>query len=645
MDAGQRAAIVEYTFSNARDAVANLDAGQRAAIFERILSNARDAVRDLDAGQRAAIVERIISNARDAVRDLDARQRAATPEHRVSNARDAVPDRDARQRITVLECITINDFGIGMNLARGDGCVCCIHQNHIRILRIAKIFGLAVGVVLQIAATLERISFNARDAGRNLDAGQRAAIVERILSNARDAVADCNAGQRAGTAERIPSNARDAVPKSDTRKVGTIVERTIRNVSTRHRDRFQRRGNIVIGKDSRRGATSVIVLCCFCSIGVAGPKEIAKRILIGILCRDPRTVAYKRNRHALERRATGEDRASNARNAVRDLDAGQRGAILERIISNARDTIGDRDASQGFAIAERPISNTRHAIPLGRHRRDADIGIGAGSDASDIAGSVAIGDKFEAFAINQLRPFFDCRISLCSGDGDHQCCLGAYRLSGKVFPMVKILNACGQGYLLAKLEETRLGGVWKHAVYHFDFIVISSCEAIGVEVKIFLRRRAVVEDILNQLTERDGAVIQRGRAVFFVVAVLQNAVFIQLAVGDFIANFDIGFCINILRHHLGRDAGEIVGVVVVVIPRVDRQDGILRAVLVGFLLTCPHQNAFFSPHREVFKFGIIDDVNVVIEGQIVSRNRRRGRFVGGRSHCKQTDQTHQCQNK
>ena len=57
-----------------------------------------------------------------------------------------------------------------------------------------------------------------------------------------------------------------------------------------------------------------------------------------------------------------ECRTANARHAVRNRDARQRGAIMERIIANARHAIGNRDARQRGAIIERIIANANRPI-------------------------------------------------------------------------------------------------------------------------------------------------------------------------------------------------------------------------------------------------------------------------------------------
>ena len=57
-----------------------------------------------------------------------------------------------------------------------------------------------------------------------------------------------------------------------------------------------------------------------------------------------------------------ESTLSNACNAIRDGDRGERGAIIERIISNARNAIRDSDRSEGAATIESPISNARDVV-------------------------------------------------------------------------------------------------------------------------------------------------------------------------------------------------------------------------------------------------------------------------------------------
>ena len=116
---------------------------------------------------------------------------------------------------------------------------------------------------------------------------------------------------------------------------------------------------------------------------------------------------------------------ANARHTVRNGDAGQTGAIVERMDADARNAVGDHNAGQVAATAERHRADSRDLLPV-IDRRDFDVGVGAGSDSENAAGSVSVGHELQTFrafvqgcsggedsgGFHGINPFFPWRSSL-----------------------------------------------------------------------------------------------------------------------------------------------------------------------------------------------------------------------------------------
>ena len=60
--------------------------------------------------------------------------------------------------------------------------------------------------------------------------------------------------------------------------------------------------------------------------------------------------------------ASAESPPFNALNAVWDVNAGQRFALVKRRFSNACHTVRYVDAGQRFALVKRRVSNTRYSV-------------------------------------------------------------------------------------------------------------------------------------------------------------------------------------------------------------------------------------------------------------------------------------------
>ena len=103
-----------------------------------------------------------------------------------------------------------NHLGIRVNRARSNRGIRSFYQNYIWVLRIAEIFSVIIGIVLQRGATVERLLSNTRDTVWNLDVRQRGAAIKRRTANTRDAIRNCDARKVRAAVERIISNARDA---------------------------------------------------------------------------------------------------------------------------------------------------------------------------------------------------------------------------------------------------------------------------------------------------------------------------------------------------------------------------------------------------------------------------------------------------
>ena len=79
----------------------------------------------------------------------------------------------------------------------------------------------------------------------------------------------------------------------------------------------------------------------------------------------------------------------DARDAIGNHNAGQAPAIAERSPADARDAIGNRDAHKTAAIVERSVADALNDTPV-MDRRYFDVGVGAGSDSGNSAGSVSV---------------------------------------------------------------------------------------------------------------------------------------------------------------------------------------------------------------------------------------------------------------
>ena len=249
----------------------------------------------------------------------------------------------------------------------------------------------------------------------------------------------------------------------------------------------------------------------------------------------------------------------------------ERTTFRERHVSDTLHTLGDLDRNDRLGILKRGFPNGDHLFTRRGIGRDLDHFVAAGADVVQDAGAVTAGDEFKALAI----------------------------------------------------------GVW---IDRSHLVIAGVGELIDAIVVILLRRSAVIEQLDKEVAERHFAARNHGTAPLFIVRILTDAVNIQVAVGDGLALLDIGDSIDILRHHLGGNAGEIIGLVAF-IGNINRQDRVLLPISIGNLRVGPDKDALLCPFRDVLKIYIIDDVNVIFEGEVVPRDLC-GRCVGARRNGK-----------
>ena len=253
---------------------------QPATTGERIISNACYAIRYRDICQPATTGECRFSNACNAIRYRDICQPATTGERRFSNARHAIRDRDACQAGAIVEC-TVKDiparnrdrFERGRDIVggvcRGTGTTAVIPSGCRSARVTACSENIAEGILVGITCCFFRSCTNKR----KCDILQTAATGKRRISNACNAVSNYNICQTA-----------------------TIVECTVEKITTRNRYRFERRRNIVGGRDGVICAVAVIMLCgCRPTDITASSENVTEWILIGVTFHYIRSRTNKRN--------------------------------------------------------------------------------------------------------------------------------------------------------------------------------------------------------------------------------------------------------------------------------------------------------------------------------------------------------------
>lgn len=168
---------------------------------------------------------------------------------------------------------------------------------------------------------------------RDRDAGQADATVERACSDFSQAVWQANIYKRRAFGKRITSDFGYSIRKYDAGQATAIFERLLTN--EHHAFRY---------RDAHKA------------------------------------FAVKKRQFA------------NTLHAFRDCDAHKALTPPECLIADARHAFRDRDAGQAIAIKKRTDADARYLLPV-MDRRDFDVGIGAGSDSGNRAGSISVGHE------------------------------------------------------------------------------------------------------------------------------------------------------------------------------------------------------------------------------------------------------------
>ena len=218
--------------------------------------------------------------------------------------------------------------------------------------------------VRQFMAIGERVCPDVRDAVRDCDTRQGVAGGERGIPDGRDAVRDRDTRQGFAAAEHVIPDGRDAVRDRDARQGVAPVERGIPDDRDAVRDRDARQGVAVVerlipdgrhavrDRDARQGAAPV-------ERGIPDHTNALRDRIAAVHVSTG--IADERLLYLVKQYAV----YGHQRRMVGGYDdVRQFRAIGERVCPDGRDAVRDRDARQGSARVERGISDDRDGIPV-----------------------------------------------------------------------------------------------------------------------------------------------------------------------------------------------------------------------------------------------------------------------------------------
>ena len=291
-----RAALKRFV-ADRRHAVGYRDRRQFRATGKSMRTDALRALRQRHGNKVRTPFEHVIVDLGHAAEDRHVGQRRALPKSGRTYVRHGAPDRNVRQFLALIERRRRDDLGVCVGNASRNIPVKGAYQNQARVFLVAEV----KGVIKDIA-------------------------------------------EQGGTAhDRVHMHAGHVVSERNLRQPAAHAKRPVGNVTARHRDRRQRRGQHVIDGPCRLVAEASVLRRVNAGVVVLCSEDGAERVLHFTLVGRVRFDTHKGQRDMHKARTAGKSSLGNTGNTVRHHHVHKTPAPVKRITLYVGDTRGKSD--------------------------------------------------------------------------------------------------------------------------------------------------------------------------------------------------------------------------------------------------------------------------------------------------------------